>query len=58
MNIDNYNEQEESITDVFSLISDEICVLHAKDFVVEYGEFKMAKPTQRMLSYELILKNE
>lgn len=54
LNIDNYKEQDKMINDIFTLLSDKICVLHAKDFVVENGEFKSAKPTEGMLNYELI----
>lgn len=56
LNIDNYKEQDKMINDMFSLLSDKICVLHAKDFIVENGEFKMVKPTEGMLNYELIFK--
>ena len=57
LNINNYQKQDEMINDIFTLLSDKICVLHAKDFVVEDGEFKMVKPTEGMLNYELIFKN-
>lgn len=56
LNINNYQNQDEMINDIFSLLSDKICVLHAKDFVVENGEFKSVKPTEGMLNYELIFK--
>ena len=56
LNINNYQNQDEMINDMFSLLSDKICVLHAKDFIVENGEFKMVKPAQGMLNYELIFK--
>lgn len=56
LNINNYQNQDEMINDIFSLLSNKICVLHAKDFVVENGEFKMVKPTEGMLNYELIFK--
>lgn len=54
LNIDNYAEQDKMINDMFSLLADKICVLHAKDFVVENGEFKFAKPAEGMLNYQLI----
>lgn len=56
LNINNYKSQDEMINDVFSLFGDKICVLHAKDFVVEDGEFKFAKPTEGMLNYRLIFE--
>jgi len=56
LNIDNYKEQDKMINDIFSLLSDKICVLHAKDFVIEDGEFKSVKPTEGLLNYKLIFK--
>ena len=32
LNIDNYKEQDKMINDIFTLLADKICVLHAKDF--------------------------
>ena len=55
LNINNFVEQDKMIEDIFSLLSDKICVLHAKDFVVENGELKSAKPTEGLLNYMLIL---
>ena len=55
LNIDNYKEQDKMIEDMFTLLADKICVLHTKDFIVENGEFKSAKPTEGMLNYALIL---
>lgn len=56
LNINNYKEQDEMINDVFTLLSDKICALHAKDFVVEDGKFKSVKPGEGMLNYELIFE--
>ena len=56
LNISNYEKQDEMINDMFELFSDKICVLHAKDFVVENGEFKFAKPLDGMLNYQLIFR--
>lgn len=56
LNINNYQNQDEMINDIFTLLSDKICVLHAKDFVVENGEFKPVKPTEGMLNYKLIFE--
>lgn len=56
LNINNYQTQNDMINDIFSLLGDKICVLHAKDFTVENGEFKMAKPTEGMLNYKLIFE--
>lgn len=56
INIDNYQYQDNIITETFELLANKICVLHAKDFVVENGKIKSAKPTEGMLNYDLILK--
>ena len=56
LNIDNYKKQDKMICDMFDLLADKICVLHAKDFEVENGELRMAKPTEGMLNYPLIFK--
>ena len=56
LNIHNYQKQDEIINDTFDLLNDKICVIHAKDFVVEKGVFKAAKPTEGMLNYNLIFE--
>ena len=56
LNINNYKNQDEIINDAFDLLNDKICVIHAKDFVVEKGVFKAAKPTEGMLNYNLIFE--
>ena len=56
LNADNYKEQDKMINDMFALLSDKICVLHAKDFVIEQGVFKGTKPMEGMLNYKLILE--
>ena len=56
LNINNYEKQDEMINDMLELFSDKICVLHAKDFIVENGEFKFEKPMEGMLNYQLIFK--
>ena len=56
LNIDNYEEQDKMINDTFQLLSDKICVIHAKDFIIENGQMKMTKPTDGMLNYRLIFE--
>lgn len=56
LNINNYKEQDKMINEVFELLADRLCVLHAKDFSVENGEFKAEKPTDGMLNYKLIFQ--
>lgn len=57
LNIHNYMEQDKMISESFDILSDRICVLHAKDFIVENNEFKMVLPGTGMLNYKLILDN-
>ena len=51
-----YEEQDEIINDMFDLLSDKICAIHAKDFIVENGELKSALPTEGILNYKLIFE--
>lgn len=57
LNINNYQKQDEIIREAFDLLWDKICVIHAKDFVVENGEFKAVKQTEGMLNYKLLFEN-
>ncbi|MBR4723162.1 MAG: sugar phosphate isomerase/epimerase, partial [Clostridia bacterium] len=43
LNINNYQNQDDIITETFDLLADKICVLHAKDFKVENGNFTSTK---------------
>ena len=56
LNKENYQNQDEMINEIFDLLSDKICVLHAKDFTIKNGEFKSAKPTEGLLNYKLIFE--
>ena len=56
ININNYTKQNEIIENMFSLLGTKICVLHAKDFVIENGEIKGAKPMEGLLNYKLIFE--
>lgn len=56
LNTNNYKNQDEIIKETFDLLRDKICVVHAKDFTVENGIFKSAKPTEGMLNYNLIFR--
>lgn len=56
LNKDNYNKQDDIINEIFDLLADKICVLHAKDFIIENGEMKMVNPTEGMLNYPLIFR--
>lgn len=56
INGDNYIGQDEMIKEMFTLLADRICVIHAKDFTVENGEFKMANPMEGMFNYKLLFE--
>ena len=56
LNNDNYINQDKMINEIFDLLSDKLCVLHAKDFTIKNGEFKSAKPTEGLLNYKLIFE--
>lgn len=56
LNINNYTNQNAIIETMFDLLADRICVLHAKDFIIQNGKFKSAVPTEGILNYKLILK--
>ena len=56
LNIHNYQKQDEIINDTFDLLGDKICVIHAKDFVVDDGVFKAVKPSEGLLNYKLIFE--
>ena len=56
ININNYMNQNEIIEKMFSLLGNKICALHAKDFIVENGEFKGTKTMEGLLNYKLIFK--
>lgn len=56
LNINNYQNQDEIIKETFSLLADKICVVHAKDFKVENGNFISTKPTEGLLNYKLIFE--
>lgn len=56
LNINNYQNQDEIINETFDLLAEKICVIHAKDFVVENGVFKITKQTYGKLNYKLIFE--
>ena len=56
LNIHNYQKQDEIINDTFDLLNDIICVIHAKDFIVENDIFKSVKPIEGLLNYKLIFE--
>ncbi len=53
---DNYTKQDEIIETAFSLLSDRLCAIHAKDFIMENGEMKMVLPGEGELNWRLIFE--
>ncbi|MBQ9766371.1 MAG: sugar phosphate isomerase/epimerase [Lachnospiraceae bacterium] len=51
----NYEKQDELLTEAFTLLRDEIAVIHAKDFIVEDGAVKSVVSGKGMLNYDLLM---
>lgn len=51
----NYKDQEEMIRKSFELFGDRIVAVHAKDFIYEDNEIKLAPIGRGLLNYELLL---
>jgi len=56
LSIENYKDQDKVIKDSFDLFGDNIIVVHAKDFQVKDGQFKLVQSGKGMLNYELLFK--
>lgn len=55
MTTDNYKDQDELIKKSFELFGDRIVAVHAKDFICEDNEIKLAPIGKGLLNYELLL---
>ena len=55
MTVDNYKNQDEMIKKSFELFGDRIVAVHAKDFICEDNEIKLAPIGKGLLNYELLL---
>lgn len=55
MTSDNYKDQDELIRKSFELFGDRIVAVHAKDFVCEDNEIKLAPIGKGLLNYELLI---
>jgi len=53
---DNYHEQERIIGESLELFGDRIAVIHAKDFVVENGQFRSVPAGLGKLRHDLVMK--
>lgn len=56
LNIDNHHNQEQIIEEAFQLFGDRIVIVHAKDFRVDNGQFRIVEAGKGRLNYELIIK--
>ena len=56
INIDNYQNQDDMICELFDTLHDKLVAIHVKDFVVEDGRMKSAKPGEGLLNFDLIFK--
>jgi sugar phosphate isomerase/epimerase len=56
LSLENYQEQERIIGESFELFGDRIAIIHAKDFVVENGQFRFARAGLGKLRHDLVMK--
>lgn len=54
--IENYEKQDELLNEAFTLLKNDIAIIHAKDFVVENGQVKSVPSGKGMLNYDLLMK--
>ena len=53
--VDNYKDQDEMIKKAFELFGDRIVAIHAKDFICEDNDVKLAPIGKGLLNYELLI---
>jgi len=56
LSLDNHQEQERVIGESFELFGDRIAIIHAKDFVIEDGQFEFARAGFGKLRHDLVMK--
>jgi L-ribulose-5-phosphate 3-epimerase len=56
LSLDNYREQERVIGESLELFGDRIAIIHAKDFVVDNGQFTSASAGLGKLRHDLVMK--
>jgi L-ribulose-5-phosphate 3-epimerase len=56
LSLDNHHEQERIIGESLELFGDRIAVIHAKDFVVDNGQFKCVSAGLGKLRHDLVMK--
>ena len=56
LSLENHHEQERVIGESLELFGDRIAIIHAKDFVVENGQFKSTSAGLGKLRHDLVMK--
>jgi L-ribulose-5-phosphate 3-epimerase len=56
LSLENHHEQERVISESLELFGDRIAVIHAKDFLVENGQFKCTSAGLGKLRHDLVMK--
>jgi len=56
LSLENHHEQERVIGESLELFGDRIAIIHAKDFVVENGQFKFARAGLGKLRHDLVME--
>jgi L-ribulose-5-phosphate 3-epimerase len=56
LSLENYREQERVINESLELFGDRIAVIHAKDFIIESGQFKSLSAGLGKLRHDLVMK--
>lgn len=56
LSLENYHDQERIISESFELFGDRIVAIHAKDFVVEDGQFRFARAGLGKLRHDLVMQ--
>ncbi len=56
LSLENYHEQERVIGESLELFGDRIAIIHAKDFVVENGQFRTASAGLGELRHDLVME--
>jgi len=56
LSLENHREQERIIGESLELFGDRIAAIHAKDFVVENGQFRFARAGLGKLRHDLVMK--
>lgn len=56
LSLDNHHEQERVIGESIEQFGDRVAIIHAKDFIVDNGQFKFARTGLGRLRHDLVMK--